>query len=224
MYGTSFDPSSEYLTITGGQQNLPPTTNETYEVGAKYDMFDNKLSMTAALFRVTQNNAIETVNQALGIYQQVGKTRVDGFELGIAGKITDKWSVFGGYSYMDSKVLDSAISATTNTFVARPGNKLANVPKNTFSLTSTYEIAPGLSFGGSAFFVDSRFTNAANTALVPSYWRFDAMAKYKVNKNLELQLNVLNIADTRNFESLSGFGAAQPGPGRTAILSAKISY
>jgi catecholate siderophore receptor len=222
MYGTSFDPSSEYLTITNGQQNFAPTTNETYQVGAKYDMFNHRLSLTGGVFRVTQNNAIETVNSTLGLYQQVGKTRVDGVELGVAGKLTDKWSVFGGYTYMVGRVLESAVIPSTGAFVATPGNAIANTPYNTFSVSSNYAITEAITVGGSAFYTGDRWVNAANTGKVPDYWRYDAMASYKVSKQLTLQANIWNILNTTNFESLSGFGAAQPGPGRTFILTAKL--
>jgi catecholate siderophore receptor len=59
---------------------------------------------------------------------------------------------------------------------------------------------------------------------VPGYWRFDTMASYKVTQNFSMQVNVLNILDTKNFETLSGFGAAQPGTGRAAIISAKYTF
>jgi catecholate siderophore receptor len=222
-YGTSFDPSSEYLTITGGQQNLQPTTNETYEVGAKYDLFDSRLSLTGAVFKVVQKNAIEAVDSTNGIYAQVGTTRVQGIEFGVAGKITDAWSVFGGYTYMDGRVLKSA-TTTTGAFVTTPGNILANTPYNTFSVTTTYAITPQLTVGGSAYYVGSRFTSSADTALVDGYWRFDALASYKLLDNTTLQLNVWNLANTKNFETVSGYGSATPGPGRTAILTLRVTF
>lgn len=222
MYGTSFDPSGEFLTITNGQQNSKPVTNETYEIGAKYDLFANQLSLTGALFRVTQKNALELVDSASSTYQQVGTTRVEGFELGIAGKITDRWSVFGGYTYMDGRVLSSALA--NGAFVTTPGNKLQNVPRNTFALTSTYELIRGLKIGGSAFYTSDRYVNSANTSRVPGYWRFDALGSYDVTQNFAIQLNIWNIANTKNFESLSGFGAAQPGTGRTAVLTARYKF
>jgi catecholate siderophore receptor len=225
MYGTSFDPASEYLTLSGGQQNFGPTTNETYEVGGKYDMFDSKLSLTGALFKITQQNAIETINSALGQYQAVGTTRVEGGEVGIAGKVTDQWSVFGGYTYMDGRVLKSAQSTTPGTlFVSNPGNKLQDVPRDTFSLTTTYAIWPAFTVGGTAYYTSDRYTSSADVGRVPGYWRFDTMAAYKVTANFSMQVNVLNILDTKNFETLSGFGAAQPGTGRAGIITAKYTF
>ena len=50
------------------------------------------------------------------------------------------------------------------------------------------------------------------------------MASYKLDRSWSFQLNVLNILDTKNFETLSGFGAAQPGPGRTGIITARYKF
>ncbi len=223
MYGTSFDPSSEYLTIAGGQQNLPPTTNENYEVGAKYDLFDHKLSLTGALFKIIQSNAIEAIDSTNGLYAEVGKTRVEGGEVGIAGKVTDQWSLFGGYTYMDGRVVASAINAA-GSFVSHPGNKLQDVPRNTITMSTTYAIWPEFTVGGSAYYTSDRYTASTDVGRVPGYWRFDTMASYQITKNFSMQVNILNILDTKNFETLSGFGAAQPGTGRAGIMTAKYTF
>ena len=224
MYGTSFDPSSSFVTIVGGQQNLAPTTSQVAELGGKIDLLESRLSLTGALFQITQENAIETLNSAAGLYAQVGTTRVKGAELGIAGKLTDAWSIFGGYTYMDGRVLESAFNTVTNSFISSPGNVLANVPHNTFALTSTYAITPALTVGGSVYYVGSRFTTAADFGRVPGYWRFDLLGNYKIDETFSLQANIYNIADTKNFETITGFGAAIPGPGRSAILTARIAF
>lgn len=223
MYGTSFDPSSSFLTITGGQQNLAPTTSETYEVGGKVDLLESRLSLTGALFQITQQNAIETVNSAAGLYAQIGETRVRGGELGLAGKLTDAWSVFGGYTYMDGRVLASALNSA-GAFISAPGNQIANVPNNTFALTSTYAVTPQLTVGGSAYYVGSRFTTSTDVGRVPGYWRFDLLGSYKIDETFSVQANIYNIADTKNFETITGFGAAIPGPGRSAVLTARMSF
>ncbi|WGJ13130.1 TonB-dependent siderophore receptor [Methylocapsa sp. D3K7] len=224
MYGTSFDPSSAFLTIAGGQQDFAPTTSQVAELGAKMDLLDSRLSLTSALFQVTQENAIETINSAAGLYAQVGTTRVKGVEFGIAGKLTEAWSIFGGYTYMDGRVLESARNAAGTAFISTPGNQIANVPHNTFALTSTYAITPALTVGGSVYYVGSRFTTAADIGRVPGYWRFDLLGNYKIDETFSLQANIYNIADTKNFETITGFGAAIPGPGRSAILTARMAF
>ena len=54
---------------------------------------------------------------------------------------------------------------------------------------------PDLTLGGGAQFMDSVFSNAANTAEVPSYWLINAVVSYDVNTHLTLRLNGTNLAD-----------------------------
>jgi len=90
-------------------------------------------------------------------------------------------------------------------------------------LTNTFMITPQLQIGGSVFYTGARWTNVNHAGYVPGFWRFDAMGSYKLDKNVEFQVNILNIADTKNFESLSG-GRAIPGTGRAAILTARVHF
>ena len=107
---------------------------------------------------------------------------------------------------------------------ANIGHELANTPQNSFSIWSTYDVTPLFTLGGGAVFVDSRWTSVANDARVPSYWRFDAMAAYKVTKNFKLQLNIYNLTDEYYFDSLAGAGYAIPGQGRYVSLSGRASF
>ena len=88
--------------------------------------------------------------------------------------------------------------------IGAEGQDLPNTPRNAFSLWSTYKVLPELTLGGGAYYVDKVYGNAdagvdasgaPKARWVPSYWRFDAMAKYKFSSHLALQLNVLNVFD-----------------------------
>ncbi len=59
-YGKSFNPSAESLSLSANNANLPPEQNHNYEIGAKWDLFDGKLSATAAIFRLEKTNARTT--------------------------------------------------------------------------------------------------------------------------------------------------------------------
>lgn len=49
------------------------------------------------------------------------------------------------------------------------------------------------------------------------------MAKYDVNKNVNLQLNVNNISDKRYFTSAHASHYANEGDGRNAVLAINLS-
>ena len=65
---------------------LPPETNEGFEAGVKYELFNGNLSLNGALFQITKNNA-RTAN-ADGTFTPTGTVRVQGARVGVAGQIT----------------------------------------------------------------------------------------------------------------------------------------
>lgn len=64
----------------------------------------------------------------------------------------------------------------------------------------------------------------SSTAYIPSYWRYDAMASYKVSKNVDLQLNVQNLTDKRYFDQVYSTHMAHVAPGRTALLGVNFHF
>ena len=48
---------------------------------------------------------------------------------------------------------------------------------------SNYDVTPKFTVGGGAFYMSQVFGDTANRHAVPSYWRFDAMAQYRINKS-----------------------------------------
>ena len=60
----------------------------------------------------------------------------------------------------------------------------------------------GGAFYNSAAWGDLQTTGpVANTALVPAWWRFDAMAAYKLTPKVTLQFNIYNLTDNYYYKS-----------------------
>ncbi len=232
-WSTSSNPSGE----TGGEGSdalsvnnevLDPERNRNYEIGTKWDFFDERLGLTAALFRTEKTNA--RVTNASGFQESIGETQVDGLELGATGQITRNWQVFASYTYLDAELVKSG-AANIGTRAAPvyveglyDGNEVPSTPKHSFSFWNTYNLTQDLTIGGGATYVDSRFGDAANNIEVPEYWRYDAMAAYRVSKNLDLQLNVQNLTDKRYFDQVYGSHYAHVAAGRTALLSTNFHF
>lgn len=223
-HGTSFNPSAESLSLTTQTTNLEPEKNTIYEVGTKWDLFKKRLSTTASIFRIDKNNAREAITPTQTILS--GSQKVTGLLLQASGKITDNWNIMTGYSYMDSRVTQSLVSSFYN---HRP---LANTPKHSFSLFTTYKLKSDFEFGGGANFVSERFvspTSAADSVSgtvrnVPSYLTFNAMAKYPLNKKITLQLNANNLTNEYYYDQIRGTNAVVPGEGRVILLSTNIKF
>ena len=212
--GTSVNPSIENLTQTNpseAQGALEPERSRTYEIGAKWDGFGGKLLLATALFRTDKTNARTPGLPGEPDLVLDGKQRVDGFEIGATGRITEDWQVIGSYTYLDSEVRKS----NTATEV---GNRLGNVPKHSGSLWTLYKLPQGVEIGGGVRYVSSRYTNVANTRKVGDYWLADATVGYDINAKTTLRVNVFNIFDERYADALSG-GHFIPGAGRSAVAT-----
>ncbi|MGT2489959.1 TonB-dependent receptor domain-containing protein [Cupriavidus basilensis] len=99
-----------------------------------------------------------------------------------------------------------------------------NTPSDSFSLWSTYQLFPNLTLGGGAYYVSKVWGSQARNNWVPAYWRFDAMAAYQLNKNVSMQLNVMNLADKVYYNQAYPAHYASIAPGRTAILNVNLRY
>lgn len=213
-YGTSFNPSAEALVLALNNASTEPEKNETFELGAKWDLLNGALGIRTAVFRTYKNNA-RTTDPVLGVQVTEGKQRVQGFELEVVGQILRAWNVFLGYAYLDSRVLDS-LDIQNN--VPVEGKRLANVPEHSASLWTTYDITSQWQVGGGAFFVDKRYANTDNLNVVPSYVRGDVTVAYRPIKPLELRFNIQNIADTTYYDAIHP-GHVIPGAARTFLLT-----
>jgi catecholate siderophore receptor len=222
-YGTSFNPSAETLALTVATQDAPPEANRTFEVGTKWDLYSRKLSLRAAAFRTDKTNARETVNATTVVLS--GSQRVNGFQFQANGYLTSRWEVLASYAYLDGFVTKSVV------FPLSVGAQLANVPKNTFSTWSNFQLPWRLSVGGGADFVDSRTASSTTpidpvTGLVkqvPGYWVFNAMAKYPLSEHVELRANVYNLADKYYYDQIHPAHIV-PGAARSALLGINFKF
>lgn len=214
---TSFNPSVEAAqsSLSTTNFNLKPQENLSYEVGAKWDVIPDRLQLTAAVFRTEKTNVRETDASGATVILD-GERRVQGFEFSAVGNITDKWQVIGGYSYQDSEITKA---------VRYVGNEMANTPKHSANLWSTYQLPHDVTVGAGLQYVGKRQINDANTGTLDSYILVDAMVSYQLTDSIGLQLNGQNIFDEKYFDRAHAGGShVIPGQGRTILLSTNLRF
>jgi len=202
-YSRSFTP------VTGVSANdtpFEPQRGTGYEVGVKTEFLGDRLFSTLAFYNTTLGNVLTEDPNDPTFSIQVGEQRSRGIELDIAGEILPGWNIIASYAYTDAVI--------TNDNIFEIGNRLNNVPYNTASLWTTYEIQngslAGLGFGAGVFFVDSRQGDLDNSFEVPSYARTDA-AVYYTRGNFRAALNIKNLFDVRYFEGSQSRNQVIPG-------------
>jgi catecholate siderophore receptor len=230
-YGTSFNPSAEGAVssslLTAATALLEPEENRTFEIGTKWDVLTERLALTAAIFRTDKTNARTpglTPNDPPMVLD--GEQRVQGFEIGAAGNITERWKIFGGYTYLNSEILKTNTLTTdplTGLLVPQVGNQLPQTPEHSFSLWTAYSLPWDIEIGAGASYVGARFSSADNLREAPGYWVFDALISKQFTKNIKAQINVYNLADERYIDRVSG-GHFVPGAGRTVALTVGVAF
>jgi catecholate siderophore receptor len=219
-YGTSFNPSAESLNLITNARAfntsnafLAPEENQALELGTKWDLRNNQLSLTAAVFRLEKTNARVPDPNNPGFSILEGVQRVDGFDFSLTGRLTDNWLASVGYTFLDSHIVQSTQGG------APEGSPLVNTPKHSFTMFTEYRFGPMFELGGGATYKSSRLAqNIPPIKEVPAYWTFDLMAKYFFSDRWTLQLNVNNVFDKYYYEQLHPFHVV-PGAGRVFLLT-----
>lgn len=244
-YGNSKTPSQSSVngscteTATSSTCNTRPEGAKNYEIGAKAETMGGRLLLTASAFRNERDSyRVDAGEPGIIAPQLDGHSRVDGIALGAVGKVTSAWSITANYTYLDSEIIQSVsdkclaspgTGTCTNT-VANPdplaGAQLANTPKHSGSLFSTYQLPFGLTIGYGVTYQGSFAFTAATTGVVYSdaYWLHNAYLNYNLTKTLSAQLNVKNFTDELYFTRIRNNGWATPGEARAAVLTVNYRF
>lgn len=226
-FGTSASPSGQCASLAGGSEgagactltgsnvNLDPEKARSYELGAKWDLMGERLSVTGALFRTEKTNARAT-DPVTGLVDLVGENRAQGLELGVNGQIDDRWGISAGYTFTDAKIINGGGDG------ANDGNRMHYIARQSLSVWTTYDVTDQWTIGGGATYTGKRFMNADNTSVLPSQWRIDAMAAYQINEQASVQLNVNNLFDEELYDASHVGLFANVQAGRSALL--KLNY
>jgi catecholate siderophore receptor len=219
-YGTSFNPSAEGLVLSAATADLDPEKTSTFELGTKWNLLDQRLSLNAAVFYTLKENArTPGLSPSDPVTVLQGEQQVAGFEIEAKGHLTRNWQVIAGYSYLDTQIKESNVPAEV-------GNELPGVPAHTFNLWTTYNFGK-LQAGAGVQYVGPRFANTINTREADSYCTLDAMLAYQVTKNVNVRLNVYNLTDETYISGLhiqGSYGHFIPGPSRSATLTVSLEF
>ncbi len=220
-YGTSFDPSAEALTLTSNTADLGPMKAKSCEAGAKTAWLNGAVSLTGAVFHTEVDNAQTNDPDNPTITVLNGDQRVQGLEIGASGHLTQSWEIFAGYTYLDGRTLASGTPGDL-------GKAMPNTAHNALTVWTEYYLSKDWQVGAGANWLSRRFADSAETASVPGYVVWNAMASYSVTRNLSLQLNGYNLFNRLYFDGLYYTSAAEnhviPGAGRSAALTLRMKF
>ncbi|GAB2661771.1 TonB-dependent siderophore receptor [Vibrio panuliri] len=239
-YSESFEPQGKVLsdsktTYVNDGEILDAAKGISYEVGTKWELLDQRLFVSGAVFDITKQDIKLDVdlgtdpansNKKLVNRTQTGEQVHRGAELGVQGYLTERFSVSGSAMYLDAEIKNHATYA---------GNRPVDVPEFAASVWSTYAATNELDLNLGVIYEGSRFGDAQNTFKKDGYTRVDVGVAYthKYDENLDLvaRFSVENLFDT---EYLGGGGATSSshqyaedvviGEGRNYMATLQIKY
>lgn len=196
-YSEGFEPQGSDTLVNEDDINngmkLDAVTSEQKEIGVKWQLFDDRLMLSGALFDISKNGTLVTetldipVGDLISETNQIGEQRHKGIELTAQGAATDRLFVMASTMYLDANYeRDEDLE----------GKRPTDAPKWSASLWTRYELNDAIAFNAGAFYEGERFADSANTITKDAYTRVDVGATYKLKvskTDVNLRLNIENL-------------------------------
>ena len=223
-YSESFEPKDPINSVNDINDGmaLEPVKGTLYELGSKWELMDNQLFISAAVFDISQTNMVIAQDLAGGQTEttQAGEQTHRGAEFNAMGHLTPQLSLTSSMTYLDAEISDEFNSAID-------GNRPADVPEFSASVWSRYAVTNNTVVNLGAIYVGERFGDEKNTYKKDAYTRFDTGIAHTINYDkdldLTLRLNVENLFDT---DYLAGGSQTKTiiGEGRNYQASMQLRY
>jgi iron complex outermembrane receptor protein len=149
-------------TRAGALISYDPEEVINYEIGAKTDLFDNRVRLNLAAFQMDYTNlqSQQLILECLcTVTSNAGAADIKGFEAELTWAVTDNLLINASGSLIDTEYVDFVSSAG----VVFSGNRIQRSPENKFNLGFSYDFGQGA--------LDRAFSLKANyTQTGESFW------------------------------------------------------
>lgn len=202
-YGESFVP------VAGGPPGDPydPQEGRMYELGFKYQPPGAQWMINSAIYDIAETNRV-VYHDPRYYGEQIGAVAIRGFEIELAGKVTENLKVVAGYSYTDAQYDDGT---------EIDGNQIESIPKHLASIWGVWEFdqpyLKGWSVGAGVRYIGKSWDDHA-VIEVPDVALFDAMIAYEED-NWRWSINAKNLGDKEYVATCLNRGDCWYGSART---------
>ena len=220
-YSESFEPIGEINDqndLNNGKAQ-DPKRGYLYELGSKWELLEERLLVSGALFHITQENI--QVKEKVGSNTQTtqaGQQVHTGFELSATGYLTNSLTLNASTMILDAEYKNDPV---------KEGKTPADVPEFTASIWSTYSFNNGTDVNLGIYHVGERYTDTSNEISKDAYTRVDMgiahTIKYDENLDFVARVNVENLFDTDYLEGGSSKGVVV-GEGRNYMATLQVKY
>lgn len=234
-YASSYVPQAAGVQDAAGNASpFDPQEGRQYEIGAKAELLDNRLTATLALFDIEKSNTIAPIACNAGVggtcSQQVGAERSEGAEFELNYQASENLQLIGGVAYTDAYVSETYAAGAAPLVGAR----LTNSALKSANLWTRYDFSEGalrnLGIGAGVSYSSEvagslPSSNDRRILILPSYTVADLALYYRVADRYDITLKIGNVLDKRYFEgvnSTTNENGVVPGVPRNITFSVRI--
>jgi iron complex outermembrane recepter protein len=176
--------------LTPGQVTMRPSTNTGVEAGIKFSPF-HSVQARVALWQQDAEN--ETSNMpATGTTVVLGKTRRRGVDLQADARLGERWTVWASHAYQEAKIERDGRAAN----LSLEGREVAATPRYISNLGVDFRATDSLRLGLQGRAQGDYYLEERNVAgKFGGFAVLDLSAKYQINPQLSLDLQVKNATD-----------------------------
>jgi len=203
--------------------DVPPSINEGWEVGVKLEPVDWAEGRVAYWQQTATNESSRVLNSANNDSTLIGATDRQGVDVQVKIKPVAAVSVWTTFS------LQEAIVTTPPSNPALAGKQISNTPNYLFSGGIDYQITPKLKSSLWTTGQSGYYTDEANAkGKFGEYALLNLDLGYQVNKIVDLQFQVKNLADTSWeyvwYNTTANQTMHSPGDGRAFYGAINVKY
>ena len=202
-----------------GDPPLNLVVSKTYEAGARGN-FDKSTGWTASIYRTQNTDDIQFIassSSGAGFFNNVGKTRRQGLDLGLNGEI-GKFNWFAGYSYIKatyqssfdlvSEVNTSAVTkGSAEVIEVHPGDNIPGIPNHQFKFRGEWQALPQWAIGTNIVAFSDQYSHGNENnnhqgegAKTSGYTIVNLDTRYKLtNSGWQVFAKANNIFDKRYY-------------------------
>ena len=232
-YLTGYQPQSNTVTLmpntgsfsgSNSAARFKPLTSDLKELGLKAQVF-GKISINVAVYEINQRNILINANNPAEPDEliQRGADRSRGFEAEFTGYILPQWHVYGGYSYIDAKIMNDANAALN-------GLRKENTSKNSVNIWTRYNFSNSIllknvGVGLGMLYQSSKIPWFTRSFELPAYATLDAALYYSAFRSkVNFALNVNNISNETYWIGAQNYLRLFPGAPRNYLLTATYKF
>ena len=203
-----------------------PEEAESFELGSKVTLLDGNLEATIAAFSMTKTNIITADPMNSGFSLAIGEAESRGLEFDVAAELPGELDLRLSYAFVDAQVAKDGLDPNFASLIKK-GDRLINVPEQTLSALVSKEYDLGgreLEIGGGLLYVGERLGETATTFELPAYSTLRLFATYDLSDDLELSLQVNNLADTTFYTNSFSRLWVAPGAPRNVTVALRHAF